>query len=245
MRREQENFVSRRAVLPIAAATLASIAVIPAVASAAENPDAALLDLIDRCNEAMDQSDAQAAVYSAAEDRYERAPMPAAMFVRAETDTFPTYIMRKHWRPGDRGEPQGPLCYENESARKYLQNVLRAGKPADRNRASEVLGAWDEWHAENDRRLTAAGLDIAEAENERLSDIAHDLRHELCAMPARTLPGLLAKAAIVARCFGEDETFADYCRDELGQSGETAGGEAVARSIAADLIAMLPGASNA
>jgi hypothetical protein len=123
--------------------------------------------------------------------------------------------------------------------------VLRAGKPADRDRAGEILGAWDEWHAENDRRIIAAGLYTASAESERLSDIAHGLRRELCAMPARTLPGLLAKAAIVARCFGEDETFADYCRDELGQSGETAGGEAVARSVAADLIAMLPAASNA
>jgi hypothetical protein len=44
MRREQENFVSRRAVLPIAAAALASVAVIPAVAAQSSSELTALIE---------------------------------------------------------------------------------------------------------------------------------------------------------------------------------------------------------
>jgi hypothetical protein len=241
---ERENLVSRRdAFKPIAAAALASAAVIPAVATAAENPDAALLDLVRRCNEAMDASDAHHVIYNAAEDRYSRPPLPEAIYARA-TDPFPAYIGRPEWQPGDVGEPQGRLCFENTAAIKYLKTVRRSAKPDVRARIDEILAAEAAWHDQADANWKAAGLDTATQKERRLSGIAHELRHEICAMPARTLPGLLAKAAIVARCFGEEETFADYCADELERTG-TASGEAVARSIACDLVAMLPGGSNA
>jgi hypothetical protein len=236
MKREQENFVSRRAVLPIAAGALASVAVIPTVANAIENPDAALLDLIQRCNDAMNASDAHHVIYNAAEDRYVRPPLPEAMYVR-ESDPFPAYIGRPEWQLGDVGEPQGRLCFENTAAIKYLKIARRSAKPDVRARIEEILAAEAAWHDAADANWKAAGLDIASQEERRLSDIARELRHEICETPARTLPALLAKAAIVARCFGEEETFADYCVDELYNKGPT--GEAVARSIACDLIAML------
>jgi hypothetical protein len=232
---------SRRALLTaLSVAPVALAPALPAIASETGKPDAQLLDLVRRCIEAMDRTDAFQAILDAAEHRFERAPLPEAMYVRA-SDPFPSNIHQAEWQDGDCGKPDGRLCYENESARNFFKST-RYMRADDRERVEEILSAWEGWKAENTRRWEAAGLNTANAENERLADIGHELRRELCAMPARTLPGLLAKASVVAHCFdGSGESFADYCASELEKSG--ANGEVVADSITRDLIALLSSSS--
>src|SRR5947209_5268109 len=75
---------SRRALLTaLSVAPVALVPALPAIGGETENPDAQLLDLVRRCIEAMSRTNAFQAILDAAEDRYERAPMPEAMYVRA------------------------------------------------------------------------------------------------------------------------------------------------------------------
>lgn len=132
----------------------------------------------------------------------------------------------------------GRLSYDNTTAAGYFSAIYDDAAPPERDRIDEIVAAQFAWKAEKTARWNAAGLPAVYAENDRLADIASGLRYEICHTPALTMTGLLAKAAIVAHCFGPDDTFADYCAHELEKTG-TPSGEAVANSIAADLIEML------
>jgi hypothetical protein len=68
---------------------------------------------------------------------------------------------------------------------------------ASAGRAQEIVEAYDEWLGQYAAAETEAGVDKAEKAAEEATTAHWQLRAEIAGHPARTLPGVLAKVALV------------------------------------------------
>ncbi len=78
--------------------------------------------------------------------------------------------------------------------------------PKAQARAEEIIAAWDTYRSEARRRREASGLAAAELANDLALAAYQEAQRALYLTPARTMPGMLAKAAVVMGPYDEAET---------------------------------------
>ena len=227
---------------------LASLATLPAITAgpASALPSAADGDLfaaLTRFREANRAVDLACAAEDEAMNRYEAPDFPDALWVR---DTDPGLVVPVGYSGGGGGQRRYFQDVTIEYLRKlpcerrirherpataedgFTEAELAEGQvivryerqpwPEARARADEIVSAWDEWQSEKQRRRDASGLTAASRAVEGARRAYRKARDELLRIPARTMEGVVAKAACVMECFYADEDG----QEQLGEDVEGA-----------------------
>ena len=203
--------VTRRGLVQAGAAALgAGVAGISAsaLASPALRPDAALFDLIEHHAAAQAALDAtlpaMADTFNAALRAYP--PRPAAL--------FSGFGDQLHELGGARGCATGAngkqrSCFDHEDVKRLRKAsplmkwhslsdetpLVRVPDPAGEIRRQQILEAHDAWEAERRAVADRAGYTAAVTANETACEAANAAENGVMALPARTVAGLVAKAA--------------------------------------------------
>jgi hypothetical protein len=109
--------------------------------------------------------------------------------------------------------------------------------PVGQARADEIVMAYDRWLAQRKAAEQESGYTAASAEWCRMTDEIDALERQIAETPARTLKGLIAKAQW-ADGTGAPLSIAGQLEKELDNDGQLLTIEALALSIARDLLAM-------
>ncbi|MBV8848201.1 MAG: hypothetical protein JOZ16_01295 [Methylobacteriaceae bacterium] len=196
MDREQENFVSRRNVLPIAAAALAGVAAMPAAAA----PSSRLAELINVHSAAKAAFDAACERLGTIDDAFDAAE---------PVKTIPVLIDEEHGRillSHRRDDVRAQLA-SSYARRRAEVIVVARGFPGDAighllpllvAKEAENLQLLEQAFSEEDARREAFGLAAAEREYERGNEIEREALLAVCAFRCSTLAEARTKAAYLA-----------------------------------------------
>ncbi|MGA0595168.1 hypothetical protein [Enterovirga sp. CN4-39] len=215
----RRSLLASLATLPVTAA-----GVIPAVATAAET-DGVLLAAIDCFRNAVAAHNAAIAADDDAMERYEAPEFPETLYVR-NTDcglvvpvgysgrggerryfkevtieylrTVPCERVVTHARPATMED--GFTEKEVTSGIDILVRHTREPWPEAQARADEIVSAWDALQAELQRRQDACGLTATHATLETTQLAYANARDVLLETEARTIEGVIAKAAAIMEC---------------------------------------------
>ncbi|MBM0206897.1 hypothetical protein JNW90_30760 [Micromonospora sp. STR1s_5] len=124
------------------------------------------------------------------------------------------------------------------SGNNFIVRHTREPWPEAQARADEIVTAWDAWNAEVRRRRHASGRTAADEAHDQAMRAYQDARTALMLTPARTISGVMAKAAVVMSMYEDsEEDFEDEMRDE-----NTTFNFQLSLSLARDLHALAGGA---
>ena len=92
--------------------------------------------------------------------------------------------------------------------------------PEAQVRADEIVAAWDAFQAEEQRRRDDSGSTAAEERHDAAMEAYRAARDTMVLTPARTMQGVLAKAAVVMGIYADPEGMGDF-EDALTRENET------------------------
>ena len=213
---------NRRAVLgAVVAAGAAAVTVLPATASraiAASEPheDAALFALIDEAK-AIDAlrnevDDAESAAYG----RMIRPEWPSALNPRPDNHFLVRPPPREKFHGSDFRNLRG-LVESTEQLDPASTLLLRPMVVEIKTRGREIIDAWDTYQADWDRAKEAAGLPAIGRRWAEVNERRRRLWSRIAQTPARTVDGMRAKLAFVARDveFDERSSFSEGTAEEI------------------------------
>ncbi|MGA0594948.1 hypothetical protein [Enterovirga sp. CN4-39] len=215
----RRSLLARLATLPVTAAE-----VIPAAATPAE-ADGLLLAAIDRFRNAVAAHNVALAADDDAMERYDAPEFPETLYVR-NTDCglvvpvgysgrgderryfkevtieylrkVPCERVVTHARPATMED--GFTEKEVTSGIDIVVRHTREPWPEAQARADEIVAAWDAWQAEVERRCDASGRTAAKAALDATQPAYVAARDALLETDARTIEGVIAKAAAIMEC---------------------------------------------
>ncbi|WP_237482675.1 hypothetical protein [Lichenibacterium dinghuense] len=184
-----------------------------ALASPAPDLDVGLLDLIGRhagaltaCVQAEDEADLRARDAAAAEPpwpdalRWRSTDFPRTSYGRAASDPI-----------GDKGERR----YIRRGVEWLRTSTFTAQwTPEAEARRREIVEAYDRWCAERHEVDVRTGYAAADQARRAAVVVLREIEREIAETPARTLPGLRAKASWVADHVATDP----YADEDLGEA---------------------------
>jgi hypothetical protein len=179
---------------------------------------------LTRCSKAIAATDA-------AQTRQKRIEPPAAL-LRTEADFALGLFVSK----GAIGK-----IYEQEDIALIRALVRREGRrPGDRHsysvfaRGLAIIEHWHEWQEEVAEAEAASGYRAADEAQSEVHDRQREAAKKLAVLPANTFDGMVAKARAFQFIFPDDPALYKQLCNDLDRFG--ADGEALAMSLAADLI---------
>jgi hypothetical protein len=213
---------------------LASLATLPAITSRtastlASPADAALFAALARFHDANRAVDLACAAEDEAMSRYEAPDFPDALWVRDKDpglvvpvgysggggqrryfqDVTIEYLRKlpcerriRHERPAT---AEGGFTEAELAEGQVIVRYERQPWPEAQARADEIVTAFDAWQSEKQRRRDASGLTTALSAVDGARRAYRKARDELIRIPARTMEGVIAKAACVIESFYADE----------------------------------------
>ena len=228
-------FSRRRAMFGAAtvAAVSLSLAGAATVAAMPADPDAELIALgrewqaaDDHCDNACDALDATA-------ERLGDIDPPEAMFRRLSDSIAFTWLAHRFRETKRLWFPRNSV----EKLRTY-EFVNPWGDPLvrDQARRDEIVAAYDAWRAEIAADEQARGYSAAFATYEAAVANNHQLRRRIISMRATTLAGVMVKALVVKRSYGDLAELQAELEHSLGEGASDA--DTMAISVIVDLLSM-------
>ncbi|MDP2359063.1 MAG: hypothetical protein Q8M31_23800 [Beijerinckiaceae bacterium] len=221
--RIEPALVNRRAL--VAGLVLSPVAALPAIAGG-HHPDAELLRLYSEWKQVAEDCDRVQRQVSTMEDALDEiAPkLPERAFVQEEDGALG---LLRYWTTNMKDNREWYPPGSIEKLRNLNAPRLHA---ATQVRVHEILEIYDAYNKAKSEAHEAVGLTVARDKQDRLDARNRKLRHAICAIPAKTIEGVTAKAFLVEHCFDG----ADYLAKAAESGGVT--GDDIALKVVAELL---------